>query len=79
MAWAEAELGYVLEVVTRPSGSMGFAVLPRRWVVARSCAWIGRYRRLSKEYEALTAPSEAMIWAAVGTTMLRRLATRGTS
>jgi putative transposase len=79
VAWAQAECGYPLEVVARSPGSTGFAVLPRRWVVERSFAWIGRYRRLSKDYEALTATSEAMIWAAFGTTMLRRLAKRGTS
>ena len=79
VAWAEAEVGYPLEVVARSPGSTGFAVLPRRWVVERSFAWVGRYRRLSKDYEALTATSEAMIWAVVGTTMLRRLAKRGTS
>lgn len=77
--WAQAELGYPLAVVTRPPDRKGFAVLPRRWVVERSFAWIGRYRRLSKDYEALTATSEAMVWAAFGTTMLRRLAKRGTS
>jgi putative transposase len=79
VAWAEAEPGSVLEVVARPAGGNGFAVLPRRWVVERSFARIGRFRRLSKEYEALTAASEAMIWAAFGTTMRRRLAKRGTS
>jgi putative transposase len=79
VAWAEAELGYALEVVARPPGTTGFAVLPRRWVVERAFAWLGRYRRMSKDYEALTATSEAMIWAACGTTMLRRLAKRGTS
>lgn len=79
VAWAQAELGYPLEVVARPPGSQGFAVLPRRWVVERSFAWIGRYRRLSKDYEAQTETSEAMIWAAFGTTMLRRLAKRGSS
>ena len=79
VAWAETELGYALEVVARPAGTTGFAVVPRRWVVERSFAWLGRYRRLSKEYEALTTTSEAMIWAAFGTTMLRRLATRGAS
>ena len=79
VAWAEIELGYALEVVARPPDATGFAVLPRRWVVERSFAWIGRYRRLSKDYEALTATSEALVWAAFGTTMLRRLATRGTS
>lgn len=71
--WAREELGYALEVVERPPGAKGFAVLPRRWVVERSFAWLGRYRRLSKDYEALTATSEAMIWAAFGGTMLRRL------
>ena len=79
VAWAETELGYALEVVARPVGTKGFAVLPRRWVVERSFAWIGRYRRLSKDYEALTTTSEALIWAAFGTTMLRRCAKRGTS
>ncbi|MGH2585172.1 MAG: IS5 family transposase [Dehalococcoidia bacterium] len=79
VAWARAELGYALEVVARPAGAKGFAVRPRRWVVERSFAWIGRYRRLSKDYEALTATSEAMIWAAFGGTMLRRLAKRQAS
>jgi putative transposase len=79
VVWAQDELGYALEVVARPPGGKGFAVLPRRWVVERSFAWIGRYRRLSKDYEALTTTSEAMIWAAFGTTMLRRLAQRGPS
>jgi putative transposase len=79
VAWAEAELGYSLEVVARPPGGKGFTVLPRRWVVERTFAWLGRSRRLSKDYEALTATSEAMIWAAAGTTMLRRLVKRGAS
>jgi putative transposase len=79
VTWAQAELGYPLDVVARPAGRKGFAVLPRRWVVERSFAWIGRYRRLSKDYEALTTTSEAMIWTAFGTTMLRRLAKQRTS
>jgi putative transposase len=79
VAWAAAELGYLLEVVARPAGSKSFAVLPRRWVVERTFAWVGRYRRMSKDYEALTTTSEAMIWAAVSTTMLRRLVKLGTS
>jgi putative transposase len=73
VAWAQAELGYDLEVVERPAGSTGFVRLPRRWVVERSFAWIGRYRRFSKDYEALTETSEGMIWAAIGGTMLHRL------
>ena len=73
LAWARREVGYALEVVARPPGTAGFAALPRRWVVERSFAWVGRYRRLSKDYEATTATSEAMIWAAFGGTLLRRL------
>jgi len=73
VAWAQTELGYELAVVERPPATTGFAVLPRRWVVERSFAWLGRYRRLSKEYEALTTTSEGMIWAAFGSTLLRRL------
>ena len=72
--WARARLGYEVEVVERPPGSTGFVLLPRRWVVERSFAWAGRHRRLSRDDEALTATSEAMIWAAFGGTMLRRLA-----
>jgi putative transposase len=78
VAWARRELGYRLEVVARPPGTTGFAVLPRRWVVERSFAWLGRCRRFSKDYEALTETSEGMIWAAFGGTMLRRLVRRMT-
>ena len=53
--------------------SEGFKVLPRRWVVERTFAWINRYRRMSKEYEYLCATSEAMIYAAMTRTMLKRL------
>ena len=79
VAWARGELGYALEVVERPPGAKGWTVLPRRWVVERTFAWLGRYRRLSKDYEALTATSEGMIWAAFGGTALRRLAKRQAS
>jgi hypothetical protein len=51
-----------------------FTVLPRRWVVERTIAWIGRYRRLSKDYEYLPESSEAMIYVAMSRLMLRRLA-----
>jgi putative transposase len=52
----------------------GFHVLPRRWVVERTFAWIGRYRRLSKDYESLTQTSETMIYATMVNIMIRRLA-----
>ena len=79
VAWARGELGDALEVVERPPGAKGWTVLPRRWVVERTFAWLGRYRRLSKDYEALTATSEGMIWAAFGGPALRRLAKRQAS
>lgn len=50
-----------------------FTVLPRRWVVERSFAWLGRYRRMSKDYEYLTTTSEALIYAAMSRLLLRRL------
>ena len=77
--WAQREAGVELEIVSPPPGTKGFQVLPRRWVVERSIAWMGRYRRLSKDYEAMTATSEGMIYAAFGGTMLRKLVRRKAS
>jgi putative transposase len=51
----------------------GFAVQPRRWVVERSFAWLGKYRRLSKDYERDTLSSEAFIYLASIRTLLKRL------
>jgi transposase len=63
-----------LEIVPKPVGSKGFVLLPRRWVVERTIAWLGRCRRLSKDYEYHTATTEAMIYWAMSRLMLRRLA-----
>jgi putative transposase len=53
-----------------------FAVVPRRWVVERTFAWLGRFRRLSKDYEYLTATSEAVIYLAVIQLLTHRLASK---
>jgi transposase len=52
--------------------SEGFKVLPRRWVVERTFAWLNRYRRLSKDYEYSCTTSEAMIWLATVRTTLKK-------
>ena len=66
--------GWELEVKTRAPGVKGFAVLPKRWVVERTFAWTGRYRRHSRDYERRTNSSEAMIRISALHLMLRRLA-----
>jgi putative transposase len=63
-----------LEIVKRPEGTKGFLLLPKRWIVERTFAWLGRYRRLSKDYEYLTQTSETMIRVAMIHLMVRRLA-----
>jgi putative transposase len=67
-------LGAVLEVVEREAGQKGFQVLPKRWVVERTFAWFGWYRRLSKDYERLLECSESIIYLASIRMMLKRLA-----
>lgn len=74
VAWAQAARAWVIEVVARPAGTKGFQLLPRRWVVERTFAWLGRCRRPSKDYEALAETSEAWIHLAMIHLMLKRLA-----
>jgi putative transposase len=69
----KTEAGYRIEVVSRPEGSVGFVRLPRRWVVERTFAWLGRYRRNSRDYERFTETSEAMIKVTSIHRMLRLL------
>src|SRR5207342_1030765 len=72
--WARDRLRLVIEIVRKPLGIKTFQVLPRRWVVERTFAWIVRCRRLNHDYERLPEHSEAMIkWAMIGL-MTRRLA-----
>jgi putative transposase len=85
--WVEQTLGWTVEVVRRPRKWVwvppggeppemprGFQVLPRRWVVERTLGWLGRWRRLSKDYEYLPATSECVVYASMIRIMLRRLA-----
>jgi putative transposase len=88
--WVVAERGGRVETVQHPEAGVryvwvapgqtppvfptGFRVLPRRWVVERTFAWLGRNRRLSKDYEAGPASEEAWIYAAASRVLLRRLA-----
>jgi len=64
--------GRVLQIVKR-SDVGKFVVLPKRWIVERTFAWLGRYRRLSKDYESDPRSSEAMIRLAMINLMLHRL------
>ena len=67
-------LGLTLIIVRRIAGTTGFVLLPRRWVVGRTFGWLGRWRRLSKDYEELPEVSEAMVTVAMIRLMLHRLA-----
>lgn len=71
--WTASFGGWVLEIVKRNDDVKGFKVLPRRWVVERTLGWLGRYRRLSKDYEELVETSESMIYLAMTNLMIRRL------
>ena len=62
-----------MEISSRPKDAKGFVPLPVRWVVERTFAWIGRYRRNSKDYEKRTDSSESMILISSMSLMLRRL------
>jgi putative transposase len=69
----ETGAGDAIEVVERPSGAKGFVLLRRRWVVERTLAWLGRYRRNSRDYELYTQSSESMIKISSIHLMLRKL------
>jgi putative transposase len=82
--WLGRRLGWRLEVPHHPDRQLwrygleekprGFKVLPRRWVVERTFAWLGLSRRFSKDYERLPETAEVMIYGAMSRLMLRRLA-----
>ncbi len=72
--WTKKNLHAVLEIVLKLGDQKGFQVLPKRWVVERTFAWITRNRRLARDYERLAESSEAFIYVAMIRLGLRRLA-----
>jgi putative transposase len=75
--WLAEYAHYDLEIVGRPEGAAGFVPLPKRWVVERTFAWLGRCRRLTVDRERTTASCEAMIHLAMIHLMLNRLRPTG--
>jgi putative transposase len=71
--WLTENCRFTIEVVSRPKGSRGFVLLPKRWVVERSLAWLGRFRRNSREHERLTESSVVMIPISMIQLMVHRL------
>src|SRR5271165_1715452 len=63
-----------LDIVRKAKGQRGFAVVPWRWIVERTFAWLGRYRRLKSDYECLPETTEALVYIAMIRLMVRRLA-----
>ncbi len=71
--WAAQLLGLGVQIVKRTDNQAGFRVLPRRWVVERTFAWISKYRRCVRDYENLPEHHETMVHIAMIMTMSRRL------
>ena len=71
--WVNQYLSCRVEIVTKPTEQVGFAVLPKRWVVERTFAWLGRYRQLSKEYDRRPESTEGWIYLASIDILLKRL------
>ena len=65
---------WTIEIVRRMAGTVGFEVLPRRWVVERTLAWLNRNRRLAKDFEATIASAKAWLYLASVQLLIRRLA-----
>ena len=62
-----------LEIIKRTDDISGFVLLPKRWVVERTFGWFNRFRRMSKDYEAIPKNSESLIYLAMTHIMVRRL------
>ena len=70
--WVSENLSCTVEVIVKPSDQVGFAVVPKRWVVERTFGWLGRYRQLSKEYDRRPESTEAWIYLASIDILLKR-------
>ena len=76
LEWSGKVYTWFMHIVRRQPGEphvKGFQVQPKRWIVERTFAWLGRYRRLSKDFEYLTSSSEAFVYLAMSHLMLRRI------
>jgi putative transposase len=71
--WVQERFGWTLEIVSKLVAQIGFVVLPKRWVVERTIAWLCRNRRLAKDYEFWETTTEALIYLASLHLMLKRL------
>jgi transposase len=76
VAWAKERLQLTVQIVKRSDDVSGFVVLPRRWCVERTFAWLFRSHRLVRDYETLPAVHEQMVLWSMTTLMTRRLARR---
>lgn len=72
--WIRNHCRMRLQTVLRPVKTKGFVALPKRWIVERTFSWLGRYRRLSKDYERLVQSSQTVVEIAMISLMTRRLA-----
>jgi len=72
--WVKETFGWILQTILKPVGAKTFIVLPNRWIVERTFAWLARYRRHSKDYERKPETSETMIYVTMIALMSRRLA-----
>ena len=65
---------WTIEIIKRPAATVGFQLLPRRWVVERTLAWLNRNRRLAKDFEASIASATTWVYIASVQLFVRRLA-----
>ena len=73
VAWVGTFCKFVLEIVRRPEEAQGFVVIRKRWIVERTLGWLGKFRRLSKDYEFRSDSSESMVYLAMINVMLHRI------